>query len=484
MPPAAGRPDVRETVEGILFGRTGLDPAEAHAALAWGLAGCDDGELFLEYRREETLELEDGRIRDCSFRLVQGFGLRAVHGEAVGYVHANDLTAPALARAAEAVRAVRGGHAGALALPPQPYRAALYGPEDPLGGWALANKIAVLHAIDAHLRRDPRVRQVTATLTGIWQVVRILRADGFAADDIRPLVRLNVAVEVAAAGRVETARFGGGGRQGYERVLAPEAWRAIAEQALRRGLVNLEAGPAPAGEMAVVMGSGWNGVLLHEAVGHGLEGDFIRKGTSTFAHRLGQRVAAPGVTVIDDGTLPGRRGSIQCDDEGTPSGRTVLIADGILVGFMQDRLNARLMGAAATGNGRRQSFEFGPVPRMTNTFMLPGATSPDEVVAAAGRGIYVASMSGGVVDETSGKFCFEANEAYRIEDGRIGRPVKGVTVMGNGGVVLTQVRMIGDDFALDTGVGNCGKAGQWVPVGVGQPTILVEGMTVGGTETP
>jgi len=461
-----------------------LDPAAAERLVREALDGTDDGELFLEYRESEALSLDDGRIRSASFDATRGFGLRAVAGEAAGFAHSGELSLAALRRAAATVRAVRQGHAGAIDAAPRPTNARLYTEENPLAGMAFAAKTALLGEIDAYARRkDSRVTQVMASLTGEWQAVQILRADGVRVADIRPLVRLNVAVVVTHAGRRETGSHGLGGRFDYARIVAPETWQAAVEEALRQALVNLESVPAPAGEMEVVLGPGWPGILLHEAIGHGLEGDFNRKKTSAFAGLLGQQIAAPGVTVVDDGTLPDRRGSLSIDDEGTPAGRTVLIDDGKLVGFLQDRQNARLMGVAPTGNGRRQSFAHAPMPRMTNTVMLGGQHPPEEILRSVKRGLYAVNFGGGQVDITSGKFVFSAAEAYLIEDGRIGPAVKGATLIGNGPDSLTKVTMIGNDFALDPGIGTCGKQGQGVPVGVGQPTLKLKGLTVGGTAT-
>ena len=468
----------------LFFGRTdaALDLDAAERIVAAALAAADDGELFLEYRESEHTSLDDGRIRSAGFDTAMGFGLRAVAGEATGYAHAGEISEAALKRAASTVGAIAHGHSGVAAQAPRATNMRLYAPENPLPGMAFEAKTQLLAAIDAYARgSDSRVVQVSASLHGEWQAVQIIRADGRRVADLRPLVRLNVSVVVEKDGRRETGSYGSGGRFGYERVVGERAWRAAVDEALRLALVNLESRAAPAGEMEVVLGAGWPGVLLHEAVGHGLEGDFNRKKTSAFAGLMGQRIAAPGVTVVDDGTLPDRRGSLTVDDEGTPSGRVVLIEDGILIGFMQDRLNARLMGVATTGNGRRQSFEHTPMPRMTNTFMLNGNSTREEMIRSVKRGLYAANFGGGSVDITSGKFVFSASEAYLIEDGRVTTPVKGATLIGNGPDALTRVSMIGNDMELDAGVGTCGKNGQGVPVGVGQPTLKMTGLTVGGT---
>jgi len=473
-----------DTTDRLFFGRDDavIDRDAAARITAAALAGMDDGELFLEYRESEALALEDGRIRSASFDTALGFGLRAVSGEAVGYAHAGEVSEAALRRAAETVRGVREGRSGTMDVAPRSTNARLYAPDNPVAGVDFAAKAALLGAIDAYARgRDPRVAQVMATLAGEWQAVQIVRADGVRVADLRPLVRLNVTVVVAAGGRRESGTHGTGGRHGYALLLEPSTWQGAVDEALRQALVNLEAVAAPAGEMEVVLGPGWPGILLHEAIGHGLEGDFNRKRTSAFAGLLGQRIAAPGVTVVDDGTLPDRRGSLTVDDEGTPSGRTVMIEDGILREFIQDRQNARLMGVRPTGNGRRQSYAHVPMPRMTNTIMTGGDHSPEEIIASVDRGLYAVNFGGGQVDITSGKFVFSASEAYLIENGRIGPAVKGATLIGNGPDALTKVTMVGNDPGLDPGIGTCGKNGQGVPVGVGQPTLKMRGLTVGGT---
>ena len=458
----------------------GLDAAERLTREA--LAESDDGELFLEYRESESISLDDGRIRAAGFDTSLGFGLRAVAGEATGYAHAGELTEDALKRAAATVSAVASGHSGVAAEPPAGTNRRLYSDANPLSGMDFGKRTGVLAEIDAYARgRDSRVKQVMASLAGEWQAVQIIRADGTRVADLRPLVRINVSVVVEVDGRRETGSYGTGGRISYERMVAPETWRAAVDEALRQALVNLASVPAPAGEMAVVLGAGWPGILLHEAIGHGLEGDFNRKKTSAFSGLMGKRIASPGVTVVDDGTLADRRGSLTVDDEGTPTGRTVLIEDGILTGFLQDRLNARLMGVRPTGNGRRQSYAHAPMPRMTNTVMLGGQATPEEVIRSVKKGLYAVNFGGGQVDITSGKFVFSASEAYLIEDGRVGAPVKGATLIGNGPDALTKVELVGNDMALDPGIGTCGKSGQGVPVGVGQPTMRIGGLVVGGT---
>jgi TldD protein len=468
---------------GDLFFRSGaLDRQRAEALLAEALAGADDGELFLEFRQSEGLVFDDGRLRSASFDTNQGFGLRAVAGETTAYAHSSDVSEAALKRAADTVQAVSAGYGGvAMADPPGTNRS-LYGGDSPIEAMEFASKLALLEQADGFARRlDPRVRQVTISLSGELQAVEILRRGGFARSDRRPLVRFNVTVVTGEGDRQESGSFGIGGRDRYEAFIGGDRWQDCVQEALRQSLVALESAPAPAGEMDVVLGPGWPGILLHEAIGHGLEGDFNRKQTSAFAGLVGQRIAAPGITVVDDGTLDRRRGSLTVDDEGTPTSCTTLIEDGILTGFIYDRLNARLMGAAPTGNGRRQSYAHQPMPRMTNTYMLAGDMDPDEIISSVEHGLYAVSFGGGQVDITSGKFVFSCTEAYRIENGRLGGPVKGATLIGNGPDALTRIALVGNDLKLDTGIGTCGKNGQGVPVGVGQPTLRLNGITVGGT---
>jgi TldD protein len=466
----------------LFFDKAGLDRIAVQAIVDDALTGSDDGELFLEHCRSESFTFDDGRLKAATFDTTQGFGLRAVAGEATGYAHANELSEDAIRRAAETVKAVAKGHSGSLALSPRRTNVKLYPDTDPLGSAEFSAKIKLLEEMNAYARaRDPRVCQVSCALAGEHQAVEILRAGGEAWHDVRPLVRIGVSVVVEENDRQESGSYGGGGRSGYETYLDPLYWKEAVDEALRQALVNLQSVPAPAGEMTVVLGPGWPGILLHEAIGHGLEGDFNRKKTSAFAGLLGQRVAAAGVTVVDDGTIGGRRGSLTIDDEGTPSTRTVLIEDGILKSYMQDRQNARLMGMAPTGNGRRQSHAHGIMPRMTNTYMLGGDKTPEEILASVDRGIYAVNFGGGQVDITSGKFVFSCTEAYRIENGKLGAPIKGATLIGSGPEALTRVSMIGNDMKLDSGVGTCGKNGQSVPVGVGQPTLRLDGLTVGGT---
>ena len=458
-----------------------LSPQEAQSLARSTLSACDDGELYLQYVSSEAFVFDDGRLKTCDYARDAGFGLRGVSGETTGFAHANELSAGAIRRAGETLSLLDPARAR-MAAPPQRTNRHLYADASPLGGFAFADKVALLERIDAAARaRDPRVSQVTASLTGSWTVVDIVRADAPPIRDIRPLVRLNVTIVAEANGRRETGTFGIGGRYLYDPLFEEATWSRAIDSAMAQALVNLESVEAPAGEMTVLLGPGWPGVLLHEAIGHGLEGDFNRKGTSAFSGRIGERVAAPGVTVVDDGSLTDRRGSLSIDDEGTPTRETVLIENGVLKGYMQDRLNARLMGMEATGNGRRQDYAHAPMPRMTNTFMKNGTDDPGELLSRVKQGIFAKSFGGGQVDIVSGKFVFSCTEAYRVENGKLGAPIKGATLIGDGPSVLTRVKGIGNDMALDEGVGVCGKAGQSVPAGVGQPTLLVDGLTVGGT---
>ena len=470
------------TTDALFFDNTGLDRSRVETLVADSLHGAEDGEIYMEYVQSENLFLEDGKIKSASFDTSQGFGLRSVIGEVSGYAHSGELSEEAIKRAGEAVRAVHSGHSGTLAGPPPRTNMALYSDVNPLETLGFDAKVGILAEIDAYARaKDPRVKQVFASLAAEWSAIQIIRPDGERAADIRPLVRVNISVAVEENGRMETGGQGCGGRLDFAGFVTPDQWKAQVDEALRQALVNLEAEPAPAGEMTVVLGPGWPGVLLHEAVGHGLEGDFNRKGTSAFAGLIGERVAAPGVTVVDNGTLKDRRGSLTVDDEGTPTSETVLIEDGILKGYMQDRMNARLMGVKSTGNGRRQSYAHCPMVRMTNTYMLAGDRDPGEILASVDKGVYAVNFGGGQVDITNGKFVFSCTEAYRIENGKLGAPLKGATLIGNGADALTKVSMIGNDLKLDDGIGTCGKEGQGVPVGVGQPTLRLDGLTVGGT---
>ncbi len=460
---------------------TALDLDRTLGQLRNAVAGADDGELFLERRRGEALVLDDGRIRTASYDASEGFGLRAVRGEVAGYAHSTEISEQAISRAVETARLAVGDGGGVLAPPPAGTNRKLYTDADPIAGHSFSVKLETLREIDAFARDlDPRVVQVTATIAASCQEVAILRPEGGLVSDVRPMTRVTVSVIVEENGRREQGAASGGGRYLLDGLLEPSSWQGQAREALRVALVNLRAEDAPAGVMDIVLGPGWPGILLHEAVGHGLEGDFNRKGSSAFAGLMGQRVAAPGVTVVDDGTMPDRRGSISVDDEGTPSARNVLIEDGILVGYMQDRQNARLMGVEATGNGRRESYAHAPMPRMTNTIMEGGDADPQDIVADLEDGIWAVGFGGGQVDITNGKFVFSCTEAYRVKNGKVGAPVKGATLIGDGATALQHVRALGNDMALDPGMGNCGKQGQWVPVGVGQPTVMIGGLTVGG----
>ncbi len=464
----------------------GIDENDLHTVFGKLLGhAVDGGDLYFQSTRYESWVLEDGIVKEGSHSIEQGAGVRAISGDKTGFAYSDEIVMPALLQASGAARAIAGHGAGGR-LQAWQARAgnALYPAHDPLERMSADDKVALLRQLDAEARRqDPRVREVVVSLAGVHEVMLVAVSDGTLAADVRPLVRCNVTAIVEQDGRREQASFGGGGRSDYSFFLEDERALGYAREAVRQALVNLEAIDAPAGMMPVVLGPGWPGVLLHEAIGHGLEGDFNRKGTSAFAGRVGQQVASKLCTVVDDGTLQGRRGSLNIDDEGTPAQHTVLIENGILKGYMQDRMNARLMGVTPTGNGRRESYAHLPMPRMTNTYMLPGPHTPEEIIASVDKGLFAVNFGGGQVDITSGKFVFSASEAYLIENGKVTRPVKGATLIGNGPDVLTRVSMVGDDLALDDGVGTCGKEGQSVPVGVGQPTLKVDELTVGGTST-
>lgn len=465
----------------LFFNQTGMDRIAVEGLVNDALHGADDGELFLEYAQSESLVWDDGKLKSANFDTTQGFGLRAVSGEATGYAHAVTLNEQAIRRAVETVSAIKGGHSGEMAIPPQGTNRYLYGVNNPLQSKDFEKKIKLLQEIDAYVRgKDSHVHQVSVSLSANWQAVQIIRAGGWRVADIRPLVRLNLSVVTRLGERIEVGGSGSGGRMDYDRWFDPAEWKKLADEALRKSILNQQAIESPAGEMTVVLGPGWPAVMLHEAIGHGLEGDFNRKKTSAFSELMGQQIAAKGVTIVDDGTIERRRGSISVDDEGTPSQCTTLIEDGKLVGYMQDRLNARLMGVKPTGNGRRESFSSQPYPRMTNTIMQNGSLTHDEIIASVQKGIYAADFGGGQVDITSGKFVFSANEAYEIENGKIGRPIKGASLVGTGFEALKRVSMIGNNMAMDGGIGTCGKNGQSIPVGLGQPTMRLEQMTVGG----
>ncbi|MDO6962774.1 metalloprotease TldD [Rhizobium alvei] len=466
-----------------LLSKFDISAANVETLVSETLRGAEDGELYLEYSESESLTFDNGRLKGGSFGTDQGFGLRAVSGETVGYAHSGEMSEAALKRAADAVSVVVSGRGGTYAAAPSGTNRQRYGSDNPIGAPTFEEKAALLADIDSYLRaKDSKVRQVTASITAAWKVVEILRADGQRYRDVRPMTRFNISVVAGDGDRQESGSYGIGGRKPFADFLIGDSWKTGADEALRQALVNLEAIDAPAGTMDVVLGSGWPGVMLHEAVGHGLEGDFNRKKTSAFAGLMGEMVAAPGVTVVDDGTIDLARGSLTIDDEGTPSAYNVLIENGRLVGYMQDRQNARLMGMKPTGNGRRESYEHQPMPRMTNTYMLSGSQTPEEIIASVKRGLYAVAFGGGQVDITSGKFVFGCTEAYMIEDGKITVPVKGAMLIGNGPEAMRRITMVGNDSRLDTGVGNCGKAGQWVPVGVGQPHLRMNEVTVGGTK--
>ncbi len=471
-----------ETAERFRPFETMIDEGAALKVLRQATAGGEDGELFLERRRSEALLFDDGRLKTASYNAGEGFGLRAVRGEVSGYGHSTEISEAALRRAAETARLAVAAGGGTMAPAPMRTNARLYSDRDPFDDATFPVKVDLLREIDAYARAlDPRVVQVSASVAASMQEVEILRPEGTRLTDARPMARINVNVIVEENGRREAGNSGSGGRFGLASLILPECWQGHVAEALRIALVNLRAEPAPAGVMDLVLGPGWPGVLLHEAVGHGLEGDFNRKKTSAFAGLMGQQVAARGVTVVDDGTIPDRRGSISFDDEGTPSRRNVLIEDGVLVGYLQDRQNARLMGVEATGNGRRESYAHKPMPRMTNTFMLAGDATPEAILADLDDGIYAVGFGGGQVDITNGKFVFNCTEAYRVKKGKVGAPMKGATLIGDGATALKNVRAVGNDMKLDPGIGNCGKDGQWVPVGVGLPTVMIGGLTVGGS---
>ena len=446
------------------------------------LHGANDGELYLQFKQSESLMLADGRVKNSSYDESRGFGLRVASGELVGYAHSNELTLEALGRASRAAALGKKNVPGSWDVSPAVNATARYSADQVIEQMAYDAKVELLQAVDSYVRgSDPRVVQVNASINASWEAVSLLRPGGERYGDFRPMVRFSIQVVVNKNGNVGNGSAGGGGRYSLDELLAESTWRRYADRALRQAVVNTDAVDAPAGQMTVVLGNGWPGVMLHEAVGHGLEGDAIRKGQSNFSNRLGEQVAAKGVTVVDDGTMPNRRGSLTIDDEGTPTRRNVLIEDGKLVGFMQDRLNARLMGVAPTGNGRRESFAHVSMPRMTNTFMLNGSHERNEIIESVQDGIYAVNFGGGQVDTASGDFVFSCTEAYRIRNGIIAEPVRGASLIGNGPDVMRKVDMIGNDLELDEGIAMCGKAGQSVPVGVGQPTIRIAEITVGGT---
>lgn len=474
-----------EITDKIFFEDKDFNLNKVQSIVSKSLEGSDDGELYLESTKSESFSFDDGRMRSVSYDSTQGFGLRAIADEAKGFAHSGELTEESLNRASETVKSVSKNYSGTMAeAPSHGINKPLYTSINPLEETSFQIKTNLLEEIDSYARSlDPRVVQVSASLSASYQAIQILRANGERSADIRPLVRLNVAIVVEQNGRRETGSSGCGGRGKYEEWINKEKWQSQVKEALRIGSINLESVPTPAGEMPVILGPGWPGVMLHEAVGHGLEGDFNRKGTSIFSGKIGEKVTAEGVTVIDDGTIENKRGSITIDDEGTKSSKNVLIENGILKNYMQDRQNARLMKMEPTGNGRRQSYSHYPMPRMTNTYMDNGTIDPQEIISSLKKGIYAVNFSGGQVDITNGKFVFSASEAYLVENGKIKQPVKGATLIGNGPDAMSKISLIGNDLALDDGIGTCGKDGQGVPVGVGQPTLLMGGITIGGTET-
>jgi TldD protein len=481
---AAQGSDPLDVARAALLGPAELDENRVARVLGDVMGhAVDYGDVYFQLTREESWALEDGIVKDGAHSIEQGVGVRALAGEKTGFAYSDEVVLPALLEAAHAARAIsRAGSNGSVQAWHATGGRRLYLPVDPVESLADDDKVKLLEQVDREARSlDSRISQVMASLSASHDTILVMASDGTLAGDVRPLVRLNVSVIIEHEGRREQGYAGGGGRFAYTEFLASGRWKHLVREAVRTAQVNLEAVPAPAGTMTVVLGAGWPGVLLHEAVGHGLEGDFNRKGTSAFSGRIGQQVAARGVTIVDDGTLEARRGSLNVDDEGTPTQCTTLIEDGVLRGYLQDKLNARLMGVRPTGNGRRESFAALTMPRMTNTYMLPGSHAPEEIIASVDKGLYCRNFGGGQVDITSGKFVFSASEAYLIENGQVTRPVKGATLIGNGPDVMGRVSMIGNDLKLDDGVGTCGKEGQEVPVGVGQPTLRVEALTVGGT---
>ena len=472
-----------DTATQALLAPAGLDIGKLQNVLGDMMSHkIDYADLYFQYSRSESWGLEDGQVKSGNFSIDQGVGVRAVSGEKTAFAYSDDITLSALKEAAKATKAIAslGGEqtTGNVIQRTAPQ---LYLPHDPIASMSAEAKVKLLEKLESIARKlDPRISQVTASIAGEYEVIMIARHDGVMAADVRPLVRLSINVIAESGGRREQGSAGGGGRFDYS-YFTDEILHDYAKKAVHQAIINLDARPAPAGSMTVVLGAGWPGILLHEAIGHGLEGDFNRKGSSAFSNMIGQQVAAKGITIVDDGTIQDRRGSLSVDDEGNPTNRTVLIEDGILRGYIQDTLNARLMNMPVTGNARRESYAHIPMPRMTNTYMLNGTVPPEEIIKSVKRGLYAANFGGGQVDITSGKFVFSAAEAYMIEDGKITYPVKGATLIGNGPEVLKRVSMIGNDMALDSGVGTCGKEGQSVPVGVGQPTLKIDALTVGGT---
>lgn len=474
----------KENLDTIFFENNELSKSEIEKIVAASLSGAEDGELYMQSSENESFAFDDGKLKLANSNKDIGFGLRSLSGEVVGYAHASEISKKALERAGKTVKEIISKDNKEIDVSPQKTNRSFYEANNPIPSLDFDKKIKVLQDINEYARSvNSKVEQVSINLAGSWEAIRILRPDGEMLDDVRPLVRLGVNIAVKDNEKMETGSYGSGGRHNYDVLLSEENWKFHVDEALKQALIMLEAKPAPAGEMTVVLGPGWPGILLHEAIGHGLEGDFNRKKTSVFSHLMGEKVATEGVTVVDDGTLHSKRGSLSIDDEGTPTEKTVLIDNGKLVGYMHDRLNARLMGTKSTGNGRRQSYAHQPMPRMRNTIMVSGDKDPTEILESTKNGIYAKSFAGGQVDITNGKFVFSASEAYKIENGKITTPVKGATLIGSGFEVLKKVTMIGNNMELDPGIGTCGKNGQGVPVGVGQPTLKIEGLTVGGTET-
>jgi TldD protein len=466
------------------FNNSDISQQQAEQVVSETLNNCDDGELFLENSKSESLVLDDGKIKNTSFDSSLGFGFRAVQDDKTAFCHSNIISKKSLNDASQNLVSNMSNGSNKVQKQSNPKRTnvKLYEDKDPIENKPFKEKVELLKKIDDYVRqKNPNIKQVTASFFGEHQSVEIIKSDNQVYKDQRPLVRFNVSVMMERNGKKETGSYGTGGRMDYENYLGSDNWKTICDEAIRQAEVNLDSKPAPAGEMKVVLGPGWPGIILHEAIGHGLEGDFNRKKTSAFHNLVGQKIAHENVTVVDDGTIASRRGSLTIDDEGTPTSRNILIENGILKNFMQDRMNAKLMKVEPTGNGRRESFEYAPMPRMTNTFMINGNHTQDEMIKSVDKGIYAVSFGGGQVDITNGKFVFSCTEAYEINNGKIGAPLKGVTLIGNGPDILTKVSMVGNDMKLDPGIGTCGKAGQWVPVGVGQPSILVDKITVGGT---
>lgn len=459
-----------------------LDQDKALQILNGLTKGADDGEIYFERNITEALIFDNNNLKTASFNAAEGFGIRTVLGESTGYAHSTEISERALLRAANSAKIVSDIGGGKLAIAPRKTNLNQYEQIDPVSEATFGSKVNILKEINEYARSlDSRVFQVSISIAASHQEIEILRPEGFSVKDVRPMTRLNISIIVEKDGRRETGTAGGGGRSSVKPLLERSHWEKVAKEALRVGLVNLDAVPAPAGIMDIVLGPGWPGILLHEAIGHGLEGDFNRKGTSAFSNLMGKQIAAKGVTVLDDGTLKNRRGSITFDDEGTPSARNILIEDGKLVSYMQDRQNSRLMNVKSTGNGRRESYAHAPMPRMTNTFMLGGTDEPKSLLADLKNGIWATGFGGGQVDITNGKFVFSCTEAYLVKNGEIGAPIKGATLIGDGATALKQIRGLGNDMAMDPGMGNCGKQGQWVPVGVGQPSLLIGGLTIGGS---